>query len=161
MCIEPGMFSLIQQMRDIWVWTLNWWLTGPIQPLARLSFLWAAFYFKFIFRWTTFKAFIEYVTLLLPFYVLVFWWWGMWTPGLKPAPTMLEVSILTTGPPGSPQPLISGVVSFFVFWLCWAFTAAHGFSPVGLKGSYSALAELGLSGRRLLLWSAGPRAPPA
>lgn len=69
--------------------------------------------------------------------------------------------LLTTGPPGSPQPLISGVVSFFFFWLCWAFTAIHGFSPVGLNGSCSALAELGLSGRRLLLWSAGPRAPPA
>ena len=52
-------------------------------------------------------------------------------------------------------------VFFFSPRLCWAFTAAHVFSPAGLSGSYSSVAELGLSGLRLLLWGAGPRAPPA
>ena len=32
----------------------------------------------FFFMWATFKAFIEFVTILLLFHVLVFWLWGMW-----------------------------------------------------------------------------------
>ena len=75
-------------------------------------------------------------------------------------------------PRTDPQPPLHGTtqkspashfwgVFFFFFGLCWAFTAAHSFSPAGLSRSYSALAELGLSRRRLLLWGAGPKVPPA
>ena len=35
------------------------------------------FYFE-IFIWTLFKVFIEFITTLLLFYVLVFWLRGMW-----------------------------------------------------------------------------------
>ena len=37
-------------------------------------------YFLFIYflMWTVFKVFIEFVTLLLLFYVLIFWPWGRW-----------------------------------------------------------------------------------
>ena len=34
--------------------------------------------------WTIFKAFIEFVTLLFLFYVLVFWSGGMWDLGSQP-----------------------------------------------------------------------------
>ena len=36
------------------------------------------FFLKFFLMWTTFKVFIEFVTILLLFYVLVFWPGGMW-----------------------------------------------------------------------------------
>ena len=39
------------------------------------------FFFKFFFlMWTIFKDFIAFVTILLLFYVLVFWPQGMWDP---------------------------------------------------------------------------------
>ena len=53
--------------------------------------------------WTIFKVFIEFVTILLLFYVLVFWPQGMWDlpgPGIEPTPPALEGEVLTTGPPG-------------------------------------------------------------
>ena len=50
------------------------------------------------------KVFIEFVTILLLFYVLVLWLQGMWDlrspPGIKPAPPALEGEIVTTGLPG-------------------------------------------------------------
>ena len=50
--------------------------------------------------WTIFKVFTEFVTILLLFYVLVFWPRGMWDlnsqPGISPTPPALKV--LTTGP---------------------------------------------------------------
>ena len=61
------------------------------------------FIFCFILMWTIFKVFIEFVTVLLLFYVLVFWPQGMWLlgprPGIEPAPPALEGEVLTTGPP--------------------------------------------------------------
>ena len=36
------------------------------------------FFFKIFLMWTNFKVFIEFVTILLLFYVLVFWSRGMW-----------------------------------------------------------------------------------
>ena len=57
--------------------------------------------------WTTFKVFIDSVTILLLFYVLVFWLWGTWEsalgPGIEPAPSASEGGILTTGPPEKSQ----------------------------------------------------------
>ena len=61
--------------------------------------------------------FTEFVTILLLFYVLVFWPRGMWNfseacgilarrgilapqPGIEPTPPALEGEVLTTGPPG-------------------------------------------------------------
>ena len=89
--------------------------------------------------WIILKVLIEFVTILLLFYV--FWCFGQeacgvlasW-PGIEPALPVLESEVLTTGPPGksgssalmSPHPweLISlSVCSFFTLggcvWLCW------------------------------------------
>ena len=54
--------------------------------------------------WTILKIFIEFVTILLLFYVLVFWPRGMWdlpspTRG-RTAPHALEGEVLTPGLPG-------------------------------------------------------------
>ena len=43
--------------------------------LKRFFFLFKIFFFL---MWTIFKVFIEFVTVLLLFYVLLFWPWGMW-----------------------------------------------------------------------------------
>ena len=56
--------------------------------------------------WTILNIFIEFVTALLLFYVLVFWprsMWGLSCPGIDPAPLSLEGEVLTTGPPGESQ----------------------------------------------------------
>ena len=41
----------------------------------RFFLMWTIFFFL---KWTIFKVFIEFVTILLLFYVLVFWLRGMW-----------------------------------------------------------------------------------
>ena len=50
--------------------------------------------------WTIFKASIGFVTILLLFYVLVFWTQDMWDlaprPGIEPAAPALEGKVLTT-----------------------------------------------------------------
>ena len=51
--------------------------------------------------WTIFKLFMEFLTILLLFYVLVFWPRGIeilapW-PGIEPAPPALEGGVLTAG----------------------------------------------------------------
>ena len=57
--------------------------------------------------WTIFKVFVEFVTVLLLFRVLVFWPRGMWglssLPGIEYAPPALEGEVLTTGPPEKSQ----------------------------------------------------------
>ena len=54
--------------------------------------------------WTIFKVLIEFVTILLLFYVLFFGpeACGLLTPrpGIEPTPAALEGEVLTTGPPG-------------------------------------------------------------
>ena len=47
--------------------------------------------------WTVFKVFIEFVTILLLFYVL---WDLSYRPWFEPAHPALEGEVLTTGPPG-------------------------------------------------------------
>ena len=96
----------------------------------------------------------------------------------RDSPVAVQAELLCDGgssasrPWTDPQPPLYGTtrkspashlwgVFFFPPRLCWAFTAAHVFSPAGLSGSYSSVAELSLSGLWLLLWGAGPRAPPA
>ena len=80
-------------------------IPGP-QPHLRNQQLWGwAWENAVLFlMWTIFKVFIEFVTILLPFYVLVF---GpkacgilALRPGIDPAPPALEGEILTTGPLG-------------------------------------------------------------
>ena len=54
--------------------------------------------------WTIFKPFIELVTILIPFYVLIFGCKACEIlapqPGIKPKPPALEGLVLTTGLPG-------------------------------------------------------------
>ena len=61
--------------------------------------------------WTIFKVFIEFVTILLLFYVLVFGCEACGIlapqPGIKPAPRALEGEVLTTGLPGKPSKTIN------------------------------------------------------
>ena len=56
---------------------------------------------------TLFKLFIEFLTILVLVYVLVFWPRGIEIlaprSGIEPAPPALEGEVLTTGPPGEPQ----------------------------------------------------------
>ena len=51
-----------------------------------------------------FKAFAEFVAVLLMLYDSVFWLQGVWDfsapPGMEPAPLALEGEVLITGPPG-------------------------------------------------------------
>ena len=65
-----------------------------------------SFYFIFYFLkdfliWTIFKVLIEFATILLLFYVLVFWTQGMWDlsspQGIEPKPPALEGKVLTIG----------------------------------------------------------------
>ena len=59
-------------------------------PVNSLSFF---FFFKIFFlKWTIFEVFIEFVTILLLFHVLVFWSWGMWisAPWLGIEPSSLH-----------------------------------------------------------------------
>ena len=60
------------------------------------------FFLRFFFWYVPyFKVFIEFVTILLLFYVLVFWPGGMWDPwpGMEPISPALEGEVLTTGLP--------------------------------------------------------------
>jgi len=54
--------------------------------------------------WTIFKVFVEFVTILLPFYVLFFGHqaYGMLAAGSYPQPAVLEDEVLTAEPPGKP-----------------------------------------------------------
>ena len=72
--------------------------------------------------WAIFKVFIELITVLLLFYVLVFWP----RPGIKPTPTALEDEVLTTGPlnhlprdhQGSLVPKLPHFLSLdFILWI--------------------------------------------
>ena len=63
--------------------------------------------FFLFFMWTTFKVFVEFVTVLILFYVLVFLAMrhlGSWLP--EPAPSALEGKVLTTGSPGRSKDLL-------------------------------------------------------
>ena len=68
-------------------------------------FQFLVFFLKIVFlRWTIFKVFSEFVTILFLFYVLVFGGQGTWDPssqsGLEPTLPSLEGEVLTTGLPG-------------------------------------------------------------
>ena len=62
-------------------------------------------FFKIFFMWIVFKVFIEFVTVLLWFYVLFFFSCkscGILAPqpGIEPTPPALEGEVLISGPPG-------------------------------------------------------------
>ena len=86
-------------------------LVIPLPPSTWARAFWFCFYFNIFFclflMWTIFKVFIEFVTILLLFHVLVFWPQSIWNfstqPGIKPAPPALEGELLTTGLPGKFQ----------------------------------------------------------
>ena len=63
-------------------------------------------YFKDVFMWTILKAFVEFITTLLLFYVLIFGPEACGAlvpqPGIELALSALEGEILTPGPPGKP-----------------------------------------------------------
>ena len=85
---------------------------GPVPPAVEAQSLnhWTAREFPTInsfgvfLMWTILKVFIEFVTILLLFYVLVFGpeACGILAPrpGIEPAPPALEGEVPTTGPPG-------------------------------------------------------------
>ena len=85
MCI---IFSTFERhgKEEIFFWTTALFSFGKkelsLEP--NLSFVFEPPFFIFIFlrffflMWTNFKVFIEFVTILLLFYVLVFWPRGMW-----------------------------------------------------------------------------------
>ena len=62
------------------------------------------FFPRFFFMWTIFKFFIEFVTILLLFYILVFWPPGMWdlsfTTGSRTSIPCIGRQTLNTGLPG-------------------------------------------------------------
>ena len=65
--------------------------------------------------WTTFKVFIEFVTTLLLFYILLFWPWGTWDLNSltrdQTRTSSPEGEVLTTGPPGKSPKLSFNVLS--------------------------------------------------
>ena len=67
---------------------------------------WWCHWLHLLFEWSLLKVFIEFVTVLLLFYVLVFWLRGMWDLSSLTrdwaAPSTLEGQVLAPGPPGKP-----------------------------------------------------------
>ena len=62
------------------------------------------------------KVFVEFVTVLFLFYVLIFWPQGMCnfsSPGTQPTPPALEGEVLTNGLPGKSP----GIVFYSQFYL--------------------------------------------
>ena len=86
-------------------------------PFLLLSSFLSFFKIFFFLMRVIFKVFIEFVTILLLFYVLGFWPWSMWDlasqPGIKHAPLALEGKVLTSGPPKKSQ-VYSLLLSFFL-----------------------------------------------
>ena len=94
-----------------------------------LSFYSFSFFFKIFLMWTFFflkKAFTEFVTILLLFYVLVFWpeACGILVPQpcIKLRPLIGELRVLTIGPPGKSLSLLCFIplikVKMFFTQLC-------------------------------------------
>ena len=82
--------------------------------------------FIFFFMRTIFKVFIEFVTILLPFFVLVFWLQGMWNlsspTGDRTHNPCTGNKGLTTRPPGKPQGLVFKLVLCSLFGPCLRFS---------------------------------------
>ena len=61
----------LRQVRHQWAVSLN-------SPLGENHLKTNVFFWVFFLAWTIFKVLIEFVAILLLFYVLVFWPQGMW-----------------------------------------------------------------------------------
>ena len=65
--------------------------------------------------WPTFKVFIEFLTILLLFYILLFWPWGTWDLSCltrdQTRTSSLEGEVLTSGPPRKSPKLSFNVLS--------------------------------------------------
>ena len=83
-------------------------ITMPYSGSSKHSLIFFVF-LRFFGMLTFLKVFIEVVTILL-FYVLVLWPWGMWDLSCQEDQTLpltLESKVLTTGPPGKSLPTAS------------------------------------------------------
>ena len=87
------------------------WLKSLLAHARVPSWLSDDFFFFLI--WTIFKVFIEFVTILLLFYVLVFWLQGILGSGTQLANPSLRGKVLTTGPP---RKTLYAIFFFFFFW---------------------------------------------
>ena len=90
------------------------------------GFFSTSFFFKdfFFLMWTIYKVFIEFVTILLLFFM--FWFFGneacgilVRQSGIEPAPPALEGKVLTSGLPGK---------SLFYFYICFLETESCSFT---------------------------------
>ena len=83
------------------------------------QFLFFFFFLLFFLVWTIFKVFIEFVAILLPFYVLVFGpkACGILAPGsgIKPPAPVLEDEVSTTRPPGRSPILVSKIFELLIY----------------------------------------------
>ena len=83
--------------------------------LGWMAVLFPVFSFlRFFLMWTIFKVFIEFFTILLLFYVLFFWPWGMW--GLS-SPTRDRTLTSCIGKQ-SLNHWVTREISAFFFFLC-------------------------------------------
>ena len=82
-CLNPHRYGRVSSTTGE---SSGWWSQNPNQ-IAEFwgqpkSLIWSVsltFFLKdFFLMWAIFKVFIEFVTILLLFYVLVFWPWGTW-----------------------------------------------------------------------------------
>ena len=111
--------SMFNSLRNCWTVVYSctilcshqWQTRIPILPLSHRN---PCYFLCFFLMYTILKIFIEFVTILLPFYVLgsssfffffffLFWLRGIWHlsfSGIKPIPSELEGKVATTGPPG-------------------------------------------------------------
>ena len=125
-----GIYPRVDFLDHIVVLCLTLWGTAELLSIAAPSYVptsdkqgFQFFHFLietlvifcvFFLMYTILKIFIEFVTILLPFYVLgsssfffffffLFWLRGIWHlsfSGIKPIPSELEGKVATTGPPG-------------------------------------------------------------
>ena len=92
------------------MWQIVTFFSSPKATTKYLPGFTFIYHFKeFFLMWTIFKVFIEFVTVLLMFYVFGFFGHeagGILAPqpGIKPSPPALEGNILTTRSPGKSLP---------------------------------------------------------
>ena len=79
-------------------------MSWALDTVLSSFFLFFPPFLKIFLLWAIFKVFIEFITILLLFYVLIFWPQACGIlapqPGIKPSSPALEGKVITTGPPG-------------------------------------------------------------
>ena len=90
--------------------------TSSISLLLLFFFQGNIDFFKEVFflMWTIFIVFIEFVIILLLFYVSAFWPQGLWYVSspiwTEPIPSALKGEVFTTGPPGKSPKRDLGII---------------------------------------------------